>query len=76
MSTNEQKNPIANTERLDWLIAHPQAEFNRDARMYLITYLGSGSKFSDGRAGRFLAEGKHERDCIDAFIRGEIVRID
>jgi hypothetical protein len=68
---------LDDSRRLDWAINHSDAEFDVDeSGCYIVTYITSGAEWTGGVAGRFIARGTTHRDCIDAFMRGEIRRID
>lgn len=69
------------TQRLDWVINHPDAQFDVDEQRlklscYVVANLTCGDEHAHGVSGRFLAWGENHRDCIDAFLRGEAKRID
>ncbi len=67
----------SDTQRLDWLMQHPRAEFDRTSQGHtLMAYLTSGDQHSGGVSGHFLATGDSQRACIDAFITGNAHRID
>ena len=72
------ENTFTDTQRLDWLLDHSGVEFEtgREQSCYAVAYLTSGSAYSGGVSGNFIAYGETRRACIDAFLRGEIVRID
>lgn len=69
------------TQRLDWVLRHSNAEFDFDEsqptrRCHLVVYLVNSDPLAEGVAGRFLSYGATQRDCIDAFLRGNVKRID
>ncbi len=69
----DDKDAITEAQRLDWTLTHQAAEFSDDQRgPYAIAYLDD----AEGVSGHFIARGATYRDCIDAFIRGEMKRID
>ena len=72
---------VTDTQRLDWVINHPDAEFDVDNKRlslccYITAYLPNDEEQTKGVAGRFIARGDSHRDCIDAFLRGDVKRID
>lgn len=65
------------TQRLDWVIHHQSAQFDKDGEgVYVVAYLTSGDRFTDGVSGHFIGRGESYRECIDAFLRGQVMRID
>lgn len=62
-------------KRTDWLLCH-HIEADRDAQgCYMTSYLTSSETGTGGVAGTYLARGVTHRDCIDAFLSGNVTRI-
>jgi len=58
----------SDSERLDWLLAHPGSEFNEEGpgMMTLCAWLSPSDGDHPIRAGHYLARGADARACIDA----------
>ena len=68
---------ITDSIRLDWIERHGSMQYDFDAKSHLIVaWIAQGAPGNVGSTGKFLASGESFRDCIDKFIRGQIIRVD
>lgn len=60
----------ADTERLDWALLHPAANYDHDGKTgeHWITFRLNGEQF--------FVSGRNHRECIDNAIEGNYTRID
>ncbi len=65
------------TQRLDWLMDHPEATFEPllEGHYLLIVYLTSSEHQTQGVSGSFLARGDSKRAALDAMLSGNVRRI-
>lgn len=68
---------FTDTERLDWLLCHTDAEFHPDNSgcSSVVFWLGA-STAPLGRPGKHIAKGESQRGCIDSALEGRVERLD